>query len=109
MTADVPFIPLTSVSPLKATTYAVALSLSIVKPVCLGLRQTFGEPNLGGVNTISGPTQVAGAPQINKHTNSQMNRNMLIRVEEKQLFGNFHHGIRHNSCSLGQQAGMKGK
>ena len=44
--------------------------------------------SLGGVNSVSGPPPpVVGAHQINKCTNSRVNRSMFTRVEENQLFG----------------------
>ena len=85
--------PLTSKSHLKDTFLPPTLHLSSVEP-CVQGRGRRGESalleshSLGGVNTVSGPPPpVVGAHQINKRTNSQVNRNMFTRVEEKQPFG----------------------
>ena len=58
--------------------------------------------------TVSGPPPpIVRAHQISKHTNSQVNRTMFTRVEEKQLFGIA--GTVAWGAATGRQSGGRGR
>ena len=74
---------LTSKSPLKDAFFPPGRRLSTGEP-CVWGRGWHGESSflesrsLGGVNAFSGHPQIVGAHQINKHTDSQVNRKRLL-------------------------------